>query len=167
MSSPQHSYFFANLTAELYLSIEGTLGTHIRCKQPLTIPGTIDEIFYDFVIIESRPEYLERHPYPSEAILVVHMVSEELNERQKQGFLEEAARYGINNLWVVDTLWQQLECYSNIIDFNYLNKKVYSESFGPVVPGGWKQINLKTVYSFEPKQSSIIWTPEEEYRIEL
>lgn len=89
----------------------------IRSQDPITLPDANSEPEPDLVLARPRPDdYADRHPYPSEILLVVEIADSSLAfDRETKAVLYAAA--GIPEYWIVNLVADQVEVYRNPLAF--------------------------------------------------
>ncbi len=135
--SPLH----AKIVNKLRRLIERNLPTGIILRQesPLSISELNSEPEPDLAIIKgSEDDYTEMHP--NTALWVIEISNSSLHLDRKK--INSYAKAGIPVYWIIDLVNNQIEVYSNLSHWEYLDKKNYSKQDNVDLPVIGGQITL-------------------------
>jgi Uma2 family endonuclease len=106
----RHSAVVTQLT-EAIRDLIGTVGLHVRCQQPITLPPS-NEPEPDVAIVLGKPaDYVKRNPEPPDILAVMEVADSSLRQDRelKQRIYTNA---GIETYWIIDLTADQIEVYT-------------------------------------------------------
>jgi Uma2 family endonuclease len=143
---PRHSKCLIRCRRHLERLIPGD-GFHVRTETPVRLPE-FSEPEPDVSVARGDDErYTDRHPGPSDVVLIVEIAEASL-ARDRVAKRDVYARAGIPNYWVVNLVDRRVEVYSDPKDAAYSTTSVAGEtdSVDLVVDGEvWGRVEVSAI----------------------
>ena len=121
--NPAHSV--ATDLVKSFLERVAILSTFVRSQDPITLSTSEPEPDLSLIRGETR-EYVKRHPYPADVLLVVEVANTSL-KRDSTWKKRVYASAGIEQYWILNLESRQLEVYTAPMGEVYTNQRAYSE----------------------------------------
>ncbi len=133
--SPIGSHHTACVT-RLYTSLIRLLGNNaiVWAQNPISL-SELSEPVPDVSLLKPRPDfYAERHPLPSEVLLLIE-VSDSTLRYDRRVKVPSYAQAGISEVWVVNLQEQIIEVYTNLVDGTFKQHRRVNKSEVLTLPG--------------------------------